>query len=166
MQNMPANAIRTSSDFSGVPRLRLRPDDERPVRPATRDEQFLNMLDAFRLTGGLARGHEVTSLLYRKSGLNVSTLARWVVEGDVVCFDWQHDTWFPMFQFSGQDLAIRLGVRQVLKEFDGVLDPWETAQWFACPCATLGCRSPADEMAHNPDRVLEAARSSRYVVDA
>lgn len=166
MQNIPANAIRSSREFSGAPGVHRHLNHEHPVRPATRDEQFLNMLGAFRLTGGLARGHEVTSLLHRKIGLNVSTLARWVVEGEVVCFEWQHDTWFPMFQFSGQDLAIRLCVRQVLKEFDGVLDPWETAQWFACPSANLGCRSPADEMAHNPDLVLEAARSSRYIVDA
>lgn len=166
MQNMSTTVVRPSRDFSGAPFVHLRPTNERPVRLATQDEQFIDMLGAFRRTRGLARGHEVTSLLYTRAGLNVSTLARWMVDGEVVHFEWQHDSWFPMFQFSGQDLPIRLCVRQVLQEFDGVLDRWEIAQWFACPSATLGLRSPADEMALNPDLVIEAARSFRYAVDA
>ncbi len=166
MQTLSTTALRPSGDVSGAPLVCLRSTNERPVRTATPDEQFIDMLGAFRRTGGLARGHEVASLLYTRAGLNVSTLARWMVEGEVVYLEWQHDTWFPMFQFSGQDLLTRRCVRQVLKEFDGVLDRWEIAQWFACPSATLGLRSPADDMARNPDRVLEAARSFRYAVDA
>lgn len=133
---------------------------------ATREEQFLTMLNGYRLSGGLARGHDLVPLLARRSGLNIGTLARWIVKGEVVHFEWQQETWFPMFQFGGQDMALRAGVIQVLKEFSGVLDPWETAQWFACPSDALGDRTPADDMALHPDRVLHSARCERYVVDA
>lgn len=132
----------------------------------TRDEQFLTMLNGYRLSGGLARDHDLVPLLNRRSGLNIGTLARWIVEGEVVHFEWQQQTWFPMFQFGGQDMALRAGVSQVLKEFSGVLDPWETAQWFASPCAALGGRTPADDMALHPDGVFHSARCERYVVNA
>jgi hypothetical protein len=134
--------------------------------PPTRDEQFLDMLGAFRLSGGLARGQEMATLLARHSGDNVGTLARWMVRGEVVHFDWQQETWLPLFQFRGSNMAIRSGVGAVLDEFRDVLDPWEIGQWFACPCASLGGRTPADAMALNPDGVLQAARCDRYVVDA
>lgn len=134
--------------------------------PTTRDEQFLAMLGAFRLSGGLARGHEMASLLDRRSGEHIGTLARWVVEGEVIHFDWRQETWFPLFQFGGSNMVIRSGVGAVLDELRDVLDPWEIGQWFACPCASLGGRTPADAMALNPDGVLQAARCGRYVVDA
>lgn len=152
MQKMSMHRAATSVDAGGP--------------NASRDHQFLNMLDGFRLSGGLAQGHDLIPLLANRSGLNIGTLARWIVEGEVVHFEWQHETWLPLFQFSGPDMALRAGVRQVLKEFRGVLDPWETAQWFACPSEALGGRTPADEVAIHPEEVLQAARCERYVVDA
>jgi hypothetical protein len=130
--------------------------------PTTRDEHFLDMLGAFRLSGGLARGHEMASLLARRSGDNIGMLARWMVNGEVVHFDWQHETWIPLFQFGGSTMAIRSGVGAVLDEFRDVLNPWEIGQWFACPCASLDGQKPADAMALNPDGVLHAARCDPF----
>ncbi|MBW8313452.1 MAG: hypothetical protein K0M67_16820 [Thiobacillus sp.] len=139
--------------------------DVRPLRQTTRDEQFLNMLDGFRLTGGLIRGHDLTALLSRRCGLAVGTLARWIEEGEVVHMDWQQETWLPMFQFYGPVMALHAGVRPVLKELCDVLEPWEIAQWFAFESSSLGCRTPADAMSLHQDQVLHAARCHRFALD-
>jgi len=143
-----------------IPRI-----DILPIRPTTRDEQFLNMLGGFRLTGGLIRGLDLTLLLSKRSGMDVGRLTGWIVEGEVVHIDWQHETWLPMFQFCAPDMALHAGVQPVLKEFCGVLDPWETAQWFALESPSLGSRTPADAMALHQDQVLHAARCDRFTLD-
>jgi hypothetical protein len=84
----------------------------------------------------------------------------------VVHFDWQRETWFPMFQFAGPDMVPSAGVSRVLKELHGVLDAWDMALWFADPHAALGQTTPADAMALDPDWVLHAARCDRYLIDA
>lgn len=166
MQKMSMQRAHRAHEFHRPAVAPLPPDDVRGWSHTVRHEQFLNMLDGFRLSGGMAQGHDLAPLLSSRSGLNIGTLARWIVEGEVVHFEWRHETWLPMFQFGGPDMALREGVRQVLKEFSGVLDPWETAQWFACPSEALGGRTPADEVAIRPDGVLHSARCERYVVDA
>jgi hypothetical protein len=136
-----------------------------PLHEWDRDEQFLSMLRSFRRSGGLARSDDVASLLASRSGLNIGTLARWMVEGEVIHFDWQHETWFPMFQFGRPDMSPNVGVGRVLQEIRDVFDPWEIAHWFARPCAFLAGRTPADSMELDPNSVLHAARFERRVVD-
>ena len=130
-----------------------------------RDDEFVSMLCGFRRSGGLARGHEMASILARRCA-GISELARLIAEGSVVHFDWRHDTWFPIFQFVGPSLAASPGVNRVLNEFRGVLDAWDTAHWFACPSAALVGLTPADAMESGPEWVLQAARCDRYLVDA
>jgi hypothetical protein len=145
---------------------RLRPNHAPAPQCSARDDQFVGMLRAYRLSGGLARGHDLATLLASRSRLDIGTLARWIVSGEVVHFDWQQETWFPMFQFGGPDMAPRAAVSRVLKELHDVFDPWDTAQWFARPSVALANRSPADALGIDPDLVLHAARCDRYVVDA
>lgn len=167
MQKMSTQrAHHRTHEFQRPAVVPLPPDDVRGGSNATRHGQFLSMLSGFRLSGGMAQGHDLAPLLSSRSGLSIGSLARWIVEGEVVHFEWQRETWLPLFQFSGPEMALREGVRQVLKEFSGVLDPWETAQWFACPSEALGGRTPADTVALQPDVVLLFARCERYVVDA
>ena len=64
------------------------------------DRQFLSLLQSFRPSGGVSGAQGVADLLFTRSGQHVGTLARWIVRGEVVHFDWQHDTWLPMFQFD------------------------------------------------------------------
>jgi hypothetical protein len=123
------------------------------------------MLCSYRRSGGLARSQEMASILASRS-VSIGTLARWVVEGQVIHLQWQDDTWFPIFQFGGPDLSPSAGVRRVLTELRGVLDPWDTAHWFVCPSGALSGRIPADVMEVDPDLVLHAARRDRYVIDA
>ena len=85
-------------------------------------------------------------------------------------FDWQHDTWLPMFQFDLTAMTPHPSVAGVLKELAGVFDPWETAQWFASPCLALHGRTPASAVASavasDTQAVLQAARYDRFVADA
>lgn len=131
-----------------------------------RDRQFLNMLQSFRPSGGVSRAQGVTDLLLSRCGQNVGTLARWIGRGEVVHFDWQHDTWLPMFQFDLADMTPNPSVGRVLKELAGVFDPWETAQWFASPSVALHGRTPANAVASDTESVLQAARCGRFFADA
>ena len=135
-----------------------------------RDQQFLSLLQSFRPSGGVSRSQGVTDLLFSRCGQDVGTLARWIVRGEVVHFDWQHDTWLPLFQFDLTTMTPHPSVAGVLKELAGVFDPWETAHWFASPCLALRGRTPANAVAgaaaSDAQAVLQAARYDRFVADA
>jgi len=166
MQTMTNDRAKRPIDPFGKAGARALLVDDPALPGAARDDQFVSMLRGFRLSGGLARGHDLATLLAGRARLDIGTLARWIVGGEVVHFDWQRETWFPMFQFCGSDLAPRAAVSRVLMELRDVLDPWETAQWFARPSTALANRSPADALDLDPDLVLHAARCDRYIVDA
>jgi hypothetical protein len=165
MQTMPAQPNGAPSGVGFTKSLYPQINIGRAFTRGVRDAEFLGMLCSYRRSGGLARSEEMASILASRS-VSIGTLARWVVEEEVIHFEWQDDTWFPMFQFGGPDLSPSAGVSRVLMEFHGVFDPWETAHWFACPCAALSGRIPADAMEIDPDLVLHAARRDRYVIDA
>jgi hypothetical protein len=166
MQMIKLDLVHRPHEFHGPDVGRMPPMEIAALQHSTQNEQFLAMLRSFRRSGGLARGHDVASLLASRSGLNIGNLARWIVEDEVVHFDWQCDSWFPMFQFGGPDMTPRPGVSRVLKELRGVFEPWDTAQWFARPCAALAGMTPADAMPLDPEKVWRAARCDRFVVDA
>lgn len=63
------------------------------------------MLDAYRDSDGLARCPEALALFRRRFGSDARILTRRMVEHEVVCFEWQSQTWFPLFQFRGMDFA-------------------------------------------------------------
>jgi hypothetical protein len=165
MQTMPGQRNCAPSDLGFTKSLYPQTDAGPAFARGIRDAEFLSMLCSYRRSGGLARSQEMASILASRS-VSIGTLARWVVEGEVIHLQWQDDTWFPIFQFGGPDLSPSAGVSRVLMELRGVLDPWDTAHWFACPSAALSGRIPADAMEIDPDLVLHAARRDRYVIDA
>ena len=136
----------------------------------TRDRIFLSLLQGFRSSGGVSRAQSVTDLLFTRCSQHEGTLAHWIVREEVVHFDWQRDTWLPMFQFDLTTMAPHPVVAGVLKELAGVFDPWETVQWFANPCLALRGRTPASAVAgaveSNALAVLQAVRYYRFVADA
>lgn len=165
MQTMPERSHSAPSDListeSPYPPTKARP----AFTNAVRDAEFFGMLCGYRRSGGLARSQEM-ALIFASRSLSIGTLAGWVTEGGVIHLQWQDDTWFPMFQFSGPDLCPSAGLSRVLTELRRVLDPWYAAHWFASPSAALSGRVPADAMQTDPDLVLHAARRDRYVIDA
>ncbi len=106
------------------------------------DHQFVAMLDAYRDSGGLAACPELLSLCRRRCGADLTTLARWIVERAVVCFEWQSQTWFPLFQFRAADFAPSVRLRPLLKELSSTCNACEVAHWFVIPNLRLGGRIP------------------------
>ena len=129
------------------------------------DQQFVALMNAYRSSGGLARAQEVLELFVRRGGPDVATLARWVVQRDVLSFDWHTDNWMPLFQFDPADMRPLPQLRPVLAELTGVYSAWELAEWFTEPNAWLQGATPADRLGRDAAGVLDAARADRFVAN-
>jgi len=140
---------------------RMRPSAS--MWPTDADARANEVLHAYRRTGGLAGGDELTLMLRRRTSQPISMLARWIVERRVVSFGWRGEYLLPMFQFDRADMAVRRPVSAVLDEFDGTFDDWDLATWFALPNTWLGDDAPVDMLPRNPHAVLEAARADRFI---
>ena len=128
------------------------------------DQQFVEMLNAFRSSGGLARAQEVLELCLHRGGPDEATLARWMLRREVLSFDWYADSWMPMFQFDPVEMTPLPVLQPVLAELNGVYAPWELANWFVQPNAWLAGGLPADNLARAARGVLDAARADRFIV--
>ena len=151
----------------GIATLRYAPDSARVPHSGTQelaaDHQFIAMLDACRDCGGLARTHEVIALSRRCGGPDAATLARWIVERKLISFEWQSQSWLPLFQFNRLDMTPQPELCQVLAELSAVYDAREMANWFVQPNPWLADRTPADALPFDVAAVLNAARADRFV---
>ena len=119
---------------------------------------FIAMLEAYRSTGGLAPGHFLHESLQNHQRGDLARLARLIVDRRIFVLDWRGDSWIPMFQFDGRDLACKPGPALVRAELKALSSGWAIAAWFARPNAMLdGCR-PANVTESDLASVLEAAR--------
>lgn len=128
------------------------------------DGWFVDMLDAYRGSGGLVRADEIVALFDLRGGPGVAALGRWMAEGRIIGFAWASDTWLPLFQFDRADMRPKGGLQRPLAELAPVCDAWELADWFARPNAWLAERAPVGLLDSHPDAVLQAARADRFVV--
>lgn len=129
------------------------------------DHQFVEMLNGYRHSGGLARAEELVAMVQCRAAGDVSSVARWIVDRSVICFDWQAQLWIPLFQFEGPRMTLGPHLGAVFAELRGVFDPWELARWFALPNESLGGRSPVDVLRRRPADVIAAARTDRFIAD-
>ena len=56
------------------------------------DRQFVAMLDAYRDSGGLCRARELQEVIARSTdvgGSDVAALNGWIMQREVICFNWQ-----------------------------------------------------------------------------
>jgi hypothetical protein len=141
--------------------LRLRPAAS--LWPTDADARASEVLHAFRRTGGLVSGDELTFLLRGRTSQPISMLARWIVDRRVVSFGWHGQYLVPMFQFDRADMTVRRHVSTILDEFEGTFDDWDLATWFALPNAWLGDDAPVDVLPLDPHAVLQAARADRFI---
>lgn len=128
------------------------------------DEQFIVLLDAYRSHGGLARVQEVLARFRRCRGPGTATLVQWIATRRVICFEWQSQSWLPLFQFSPVDMLPRADVGQLLAKLAAIYGPWELAQWFVRPHAWLDQCTPLEALACDLAGVLRAARGDRLSV--
>ncbi|MFI5179557.1 MAG: hypothetical protein ACHQO8_13385 [Vicinamibacterales bacterium] len=133
------------------------------IWPPDADARANEVLHAFRRTGGLVSGDELTLMMRRRTSQPISMLARWIVERRVVNFGRQGEYLLPMFQFDQADMGVRRSVSAVLDEIDGTFDDWDLASWFALPNAWLGDAAPVDVLPRDPHAVLQAARADRFI---
>ena len=128
------------------------------------DDRFVELLKAYRVSGGLARADEVVAQLDRDGHAGVALLARRIVERRVICFEWQAQTWLPWFQFADPQQVPEPSLGAVLAELATVYDGWELAHWFVRPNSALAERRPVEALVRDPAGVLHAARADRFVV--
>lgn len=133
------------------------------AQETARNQQFVELLNAFRRSGGLARVPEVAARFQACGGNEVSPLAGWINKRQVISFEWQAKRWMPLFQFNPVGLSLRAGLIPVLDQLLAVGDDWVLATWFAQPNPWLGERTPADMLAVAAPQVLNAARAERFV---
>ena len=130
---------------------------------ADADPRASEVVDAFRRTGGLISGEELTLMLRQRTSQPISMVARWIVERRVVSFGLRGEYLVPMFQFEGAYMAVRRSVSAVLAELKGVFDDWDLATWFALPNNWLGEHAPILVLPIDPHAVLHAARADRFI---
>jgi len=128
------------------------------------DRLFIDMLHAFRPTGGLARESE---LLARWRSLHGTGAAGWheaLGAEPLLRFEWSGAVWLPLFQFKPSELVLNPAATAVVAELSPHYDGWSLANWFAQPNTWLGEQRPVDVLNHNPAHLLEAARVDRFIV--
>lgn len=121
------------------------------------------MRDAYRRSGGLARGEELARLLEDQRRGDFVSLAKLIAAGEVLAFEWRDAHWIPMFQFDLGDLSIKPAPRRVLAELSKAFDGWSLAAWFVEPSSWLNRQRPVDLLESDPSAVLEAARADRFI---
>lgn len=124
---------------------------------------FAAMGKAFRPSGGMARGEDLVHTMAAHRQGDYASLARQIVEHDVLCFDWDASYWLPMFQFDMHDLSVRRDLLPVFWELHHDCDGWALASWFARPHAALHGRVPVDLLDSELAAVLAAAGASRRI---
>ncbi|MGJ7507564.1 hypothetical protein [Variovorax sp. GT1P44] len=127
-----------------------------------RDAAFIALLSAFRPTGGLFRGDELADLLIARRSGDHASLARSIVSGEILCFDWNRTLWIPAFQLDRDSLAAGIATRRVLAELSRIFDGWSAAHWFVAPNAWLQERAPIELLDAQFDAVLHAARAQCF----
>ena len=137
-----------------------------PAPTEALDALFVDLLNAYRASGGLARLGEVLALTRAIPGHDVARLAAWILERRVMSFEWQGDLWLPLFQFNQSDMAPTQATLQVVQAMNPVLGPWALAAWFARAHTLLENRSPADALDTSFPDVMRAAGAEPVIAVA
>lgn len=125
------------------------------------DHQFIEMLDAYRQSGGLARLQELAGLRGGGAQVDIANLANCISRRELICFEWQTYAWLPLFQFDLSDMTLRPQLQRIVAELSCIYNPWEVAFWFTQPKPWLSHRAPADTAASEFATLLQHARADR-----
>lgn len=160
----PANQFNYSVQYA-MDRLGDQASDAHVPHLRQADHQFVQMLNGFRESGGLARLQEVAELCALRGGPDIESLSISLARKEIICFEWQSHGWLPLFQFNPGDMRLRSQVQPVISELSCIYDPWDLAFWFSQPNPWLANRVPANALLSDPATVLQAARADRFVAD-
>ena len=127
------------------------------------DSQFIQMLNGYRDSGGLAKLQELATLNANGSLVDMPSLAGLIGHRELICFEWQALVWLPLFQFDLATMQPHQGLRRIVRELSCICDPWDLARWFVQPNPWLAERLPADALGCDCDAVFDAARAHRFI---
>jgi hypothetical protein len=147
-----------------LPACAALPDPTAPGAFAPGDNGFIALCQAYRASGGIARGDDMAHWMAGRGQGSSLHLAALIVGRDAFSFQWRDTFWVPMFQFSPLHPAWGEGARQVLGELGPVLDGWSLAAWFATGNGWLANRRPLDLLTSNLPLVLAAAHADRDAI--
>lgn len=153
---LPDGSRNRSRPGAGVPPMRAAVT---PGAESQRDAAFIALLNAYRTTGGLMRGEDLAGLQIARGSGDLSSLARSIVSGEILCFDWNQTIWVPAFQLDRDSLTPGSSMRRVLAELSGAFDGWSAAHWFVAPNARLRECTPIELLGAQLEAVLDAARA-------
>jgi len=148
-----------------VPQGKTSAEPRPDIGPVASEHDFSILRHAFRPTGGIARGDDLSRLLEDHRCGDFISLARFIAQHEIFAFQWRDSFWIPMFQFDLQDLSIRTGPRRVLAELESVFDGWALAVWFAQGNSWLHGHRPVDLIETDLDSVLQAACADRFIAN-
>jgi hypothetical protein len=127
------------------------------------DHDFMALHNAYRRLGGLARAHELSRVWADDEPAHRGRLESMIDRGRAFAFHWHDGVWLPRFQLDRTNHDTTPAVTRVLEEFGARWNGWELACWFVEPNVWLDDQAPADRLAVDLPRVLEAARADRFV---
>jgi hypothetical protein len=140
-------------------------DSRNLIGPTASEHDFSVLRHAFRPSGGIARGDDLSRLLEDHRCGDFISLARFIAQHEIFAFQWRDSFWIPMFQFDLRDLSIREGPHRVLAELESVFDGWSMAVWFAQRNSWLHGHRPVDLLDADLDSVLQAACADRFIAN-
>lgn len=130
-----------------------------PSAPSGRNIQFAALQEAYRTSGGIARGDALATRMSATGRGGYLDLARRIVAGQLFTFKWHDSFWLPMFQFDPELLAPQEGPRRVLDELRFALDGWAISHWYVQPNNRLSGHRPLDLLDSDLGGVLAAAHA-------
>ena len=156
--------ISRPSETSPTPQLHADASQLQLAQESQVDHQFMGMLDSYRISGGVARAQEVFTMYKSQPLADVAILARWIVQRNIISFDWQSTVWIPLFQFDRLTMTPRAGLQAVLAVLNPVLGPWEIAMWFTQPNPWLSGRTPANTLGTDAAAAVGGASADCFIV--
>jgi hypothetical protein len=129
------------------------------------DRIFVEMLAAYRRSGGIGRLDALTRLAGHGGEEALPSVLQQIASASVFSFEWQQVFWVPMFQFGTPGLVPKDSVAEVLAELADVFDGWSLATWFSLPNCWLKDQRPVDLLDSQRALVLAAARVDRFIAN-
>jgi hypothetical protein len=127
------------------------------------DALFIELLNAYRSRGGLARASEVTARVVSRRPVGIAWIEQCFAHRLLVSVIWHSMVWLPLFQFERSDMTLRDEVFRTCGELRDVMDDCEMAAWFVHPQCGLNHCSPLDMLDSRPELVVEAARREHFL---
>lgn len=129
------------------------------AQPPCADHRFVELLNAYRGSGGLARADRLADLIQRRGGTPAALQARRDALADGVVFEWQAHDWLPLFQFNRSSLVRKPELEPLFATLAQARSRLEVANWFVQPNAGLAGRVPVARLESDLPAVLRAAHA-------